>query len=160
EPVSLILTGVILSICCGAATLMLAYLLPDGGRSVSRWAVGTLSESTPDVTLIIVGAVTALGLIVGTLLGPAMDVAALSDDEARSSGLDLGRLRASLFVLAGLLTAGAVVLAGPVGFVGLVCPHIVRKLSGPAHRPLVPGSALAGAALVIGADALDKAFAS
>ena len=54
------------------------------------------------------------------------------------------------------MTAGTVVLAGPIGFVGLICPHIVRVLIGPGHRPLIIGSALAGAALVVGADVAIK----
>ena len=67
-------------------------------------------------------------------------------------GLDLRRLRIVLFVLAGLLTAGSVLLAGPIGFVGLVCPHLVRLLIGPRHRPLIVGSALGGAILIVAAD--------
>ena len=71
-------------------------------------------------------------------------------------------MRLKLFVVAGLLTAGSVLLAGPIGFVGLVCPHFVRLLIGPRHRPLLIGSALAGASLVVGADtalrAIDKSL--
>jgi iron complex transport system permease protein len=159
EPISLILTGVIISILCGAATMFLGHLLPDGGFRVSRWAIGNLSEETSNLTLALVAAAALAGLLLGVSLGPSMDVAALSDDEARSTGLNLARLRVTLFILAGTLTAGAVVLAGPVGFVGLVCPHIVRRLCGPAHRPLILGSAIAGAALIVGADALSKVLA-
>jgi iron complex transport system permease protein len=57
-----------------------------------------------------------------------------------------------------VLTAGSVVLAGPIGFVGLVCPHVVRLGAGPGHRLLSVGAAMAGAALVIGADALVRAI--
>src|SRR5205085_2791747 len=120
--------------------------------------IGSLSEETSSGVLGLVAAGVGLGLIAGAALGPAMDVAALGDDEARSSGLGLARLRIGLFMLAGALTAGSVVLAGPVGFVGLVCPHIVRLSAGPSHRSLVLGSALAGGALVVGADALTKAL--
>jgi iron complex transport system permease protein len=87
-----------------------------------------------------------------TLAGRAMDAAALGDDEARSVGVNVGGLRALAFVLAGVLSAAAVVLAGPIGFVGLVAPHVVRLLAGPSHRTLIVGSALAGAALVLLAD--------
>ncbi len=159
EPVSLILTGVIVSILCGAVTMLLANLLGEPGFRVARWSIGALSEDTSDAALAIVGAGVAVGLCAGLYLGPAMDVASLSDDEARSSGVGLGRLRVVLFILAGALTAGAVVLAGPVGFVGLACPHLVRLLAGPSHRVLLLGSAITGAALVVGADALTKAIA-
>lgn len=157
EPVSLVLIGVIVSILCGAATMFLGSLLPDGGFRVSRWAIGNLSESVSDTTLVIATVAVGASLLLGFKLGRAMDVAALSDDEARSTGLNLHALRLGLFSLSGLLTAAAVVLAGPVGFVGLVCPHIVRRLCGPAHRPLIVGSALAGMALIVGADACTKA---
>jgi iron complex transport system permease protein len=65
-------------------------------------------------------------------------------------------VRIFLFAASGVLAAGAVVLAGPIGFVGLVCPHIARILSGPRHRTLIPAAMLAGAALLVGADALVK----
>jgi iron complex transport system permease protein len=58
-----------------------------------------------------------------------------------------------LFVTAGALSAASVVLAGPVGFVGLICPHAARLLAGPSHRVLVVGAALSGATLVVLADA-------
>jgi iron complex transport system permease protein len=64
----------------------------------------------------------------------------------------LGALRATLFLLAGALSAGSVLLAGPIGFVGLVCPHLARLLGGAAHRPLVVSSALLGGAVIVLAD--------
>jgi len=157
EPVSLVLVGVIVSIICGAATMFVAYLMPDRGFGVARWTIGALSDETGRGTLLAAGVVAVGGIAAGVALGPAMDVAAMGEDEAQSSGVAVGRLRLVLFVLSGLLTAGAVVLAGPVGFVGLVCPHIVRLLAGPGHRVLVVGAALAGATLIIGADAAVKA---
>jgi iron complex transport system permease protein len=158
DPVSLVLIGVIVSVVCGAGTMFLGQLLPDGGYRVSRWAIGSISEGVSDTALWVVTAGGLLGLLGGVTLGPAMDVASLSDDEAASTGLNLARLRIKLFVLSGILTAGAVVLAGPVGFVGLVCPHVVRLLIGPSHRALVIGSAIAGATLVVGADGLTRAL--
>ncbi|MEX0876709.1 MAG: iron chelate uptake ABC transporter family permease subunit, partial [Phycisphaerales bacterium] len=80
------------------------------------------------------------------------DVMALSEDEARSVGVRIGVIRIGQLVSAGTLTAVSIVLAGPIGFVGLVCPHIVRLLAGPSHRTLLIGSSLAGIALVVGAD--------
>ena len=62
----------------------------------------------------------------------------------------------TIFAAAGALTAAAVALAGLVGFVGLVVPHVVRLLWGPGHRRLLPASALLGAAFLVGADALAR----
>ncbi len=158
DPVPLILVGVIVSIIASAATLLIQNLLPDRGLSAGRWMLGSLRDGTPGWQLWGVGALTLVSAAWSVRLGPAMDASALSDDEAIGVGVRLGLLRAILFVLAGLLTAGSVVLAGPIGFVGLVCPHLVRLMAGPAHRPLVIGSAIAGAALVVLADALVKAI--
>ena len=157
DPVSLVLVGVIVGVICGAATMFVAHLMPDRGFSVARWTLGELSDETPRRTLLLASLAAGVTVTVAVALGPAMDVAALGDDEALSTGVPIARLRIALFLLSGVLTAVAVVLAGPVGFVGLVCPHIVRLLAGPAHRTLVLGSAVAGATLIVAADAAVKA---
>lgn len=156
EPVSLILVGVIISIVCGAGAMLVAHLLPDGGMSAMRWMMGALSDDVSAGRLWLLGAVTVVGIGIGLWYGRAMDAAAMGEDEARSVGVPLGRLRLVLFLASGVLTAGSVVLAGPIGFVGLVCPHVARLMAGPGHRVLVAGSALAGAAMIVGADALIK----
>lgn len=158
EPVRLILVGVIVSIICGSAMVFVQYLLPNRAFEVSRWMLGSLSDDNTARRIAVVGAATVAATIGAAALGRQMDAATLSEDEARSLGVRLGALRVTLFVLSGVLTAGAVVLAGPIGFVGLVCPHLVRLGAGPSHRTLVIGSALAGAALVVLADALVKAW--
>jgi iron complex transport system permease protein len=91
-------------------------------------------------------------------MGRVFDAASLGEDEARASGVPIGLVRAVQLIGAGVLTAGTIILAGPVGFVGLVCPHAARILLGPGHRTLIFGAALAGIALVVGADALVKAL--
>jgi iron complex transport system permease protein len=154
DPVSLVLVGVIVSIICGAGMLFIAHLMPPQLRlELSRWTVGSLSDEVGAAMLVMVLALSVAGMAAGVWLGPAMDVASLSEDEARSAGVAVGLLRLALFVLSGLLTAGAVLLAGPVGFVGLVAPHTARLVGGSAHRPLAVTAALAGASLVILADA-------
>ena len=160
EPVTLILVGVVVGILCGSAGAFIRQMLPDGGFAVARLLVGRLSD---DLSLPIVWgtlAVTALGAAIGAKLGPAMDAAAMSDDEARSVGVPVGAMRLTLFLVSGILTAGSVVLVGPIGFVGLVIPHAVRLITGPSHRTLILGSALAGAAAVVLADAGVRLFPS
>ncbi len=152
EPVSLVLVGVIVSVMCGAATMLVGQLMPDRGFGVARWTIGQLDDSVSWTRLRVIGAVALAGVGAGALCGRAMDAAALGEDEARSVGVPLSGLRLTLFACAGILTAGAVVLAGPIGFVGLVCPHVVRLLAGPSHTPLVLGAALAGAILLLAAD--------
>ena len=110
------------------------------------------------LNLININGVNLAGIGLGIFLGPAMDASALSDDEAKAVGVRLGSLRITLFVLAGALTAGTVLLAGPIAFVGLICPHIARIVLGPRHGPLLIGSAMLGAALVITADTASAAL--
>jgi iron complex transport system permease protein len=158
DPVSLVLIGVVSSIVAGAATMLITPTLPDQGLSISRWVLGGINEEAPRPLVLAILALALLATAAGLALARAIDIAALPDDEARSLGVNLPRLRLILFLLSGTLTAGAVVLAGPVSFVGLVCPHLVRLAAGPRTAPLVIGSALAGIVLVTGADIAARAI--
>jgi len=155
EPVTLILVGVIVSLIAGAGTALIQHLMPDRGLvATTRWLFGSLRDDTSRPAIAVVLGVSVAGASLAAILGRAMDAAALGDDEARSVGLPLDRLRLILFALAGALTAGAVLLAGPIGFVGLICPHAVRLVAGPGHRAVVIGSALIGGAVIVTADAI------
>ena len=156
DPVSLVLVGVIVSAICGALIMLLHHLGPTTGLmqgKITRWMMGRIPEYPEPVTLIAAGGLAVVGGAAGMVMGRAMDAATLSDDEARSVGLALGPLRVGLFILAGALTAGAVALCGPIGFVGLIAPHAARLLVGPRHTPLVPAAALVGIVIMVGADA-------
>ncbi len=153
DPATLILVGVIVSVICGALTELFLHLMPDRGLAVyARWVMGEISEETTWDRVGLIGAITLLGVVVSAVMGPALDAAALGHDEARSVGVPLGALHGMCFVIAGVLTAGTIVLAGPIGFVGLICPHLARAVGGPRHRGLVLVAALAGAALLVLAD--------
>lgn len=156
DPISMVLVGVIVSVVFGAAAVFVQHLMPDRGEQARRWLMGLLSDELRWRDIAVLGAITVCGVGASVWLGRAMDAATLGEDEARSVGVPLGKLRAAQFVLAGLLTAVTVVVAGPIGFVGLVCPHAARLLGGPGHRWLVVGAGIAGAALVVGSDALVK----
>jgi iron complex transport system permease protein len=154
DPLGLLLVGVIVNAINGAAIMCINYLMPQGLRGqMVLWTLGYLNENLSSRTPVVLLAIVLAGIAAAWWQGRAMDVASFSDAEAHSLGLNLPRIRLILFGIAGLLTSISVVLAGPIGFVGLICPHFVRLLLGPTHRPLIIGSALAGAALVVGADA-------
>ncbi len=160
DPVTMILIGVIVSVILGAATMLIASMMPDRGYSVSRWMMGMLRE---DIEIRDVWIAAAVFLVIvgwGVWAGRSFDAMALSEDEARSVGVHVAAVRIGQLVGAGALTAISIVLAGPIGFVGLVCPHIVRVLAGPSHRTLVIGSALCGFALVVGADTFVRVVAT
>lgn len=154
DPLALLLTGVILSTINGSLVMLFNYLIGPGGirEDVARWMMGFLNTNLNDTSLLIVIAATLVGLIVLLVKGRAMDVASLSDDEATSLGVNLKSLRLTLFLVASILTAGAVVVAGPIAFIGLVSPHIARLLLGPSHRPLLIAASVIGATLLIAAD--------
>lgn len=107
-----------------------------------------LGGSTVPLAAFIAG----LGLLVSISMAGTLDLLALGDRAAGHVGIDVQRLRFAAITTATLLTAGAVSYAGLIGFVGLVIPHIVRTIVGPANTILIPASALGGAVLVAGAD--------
>lgn len=154
DPVTMILVGVVVSIVCGSLMMLAANLIaPTQLITAQRYLMGNIREDVGWPQLGAILALTGLGTISGAAMGPWLDAGSLSEDEARSVGVNVPKLRLIVFALAGILTAGAVLLAGPVGFVGLICPHLARLVLGAPHRPLVIGSALVGGALVVGADA-------
>jgi iron complex transport system permease protein len=153
DPVALLLIGVMVSISFGALAMLLQQFLPDQGLArFSRWMLGSISEETPWSLLGLIAALTVAGIVAASVAGPRLDAATLADDEARSVGVNPHRMRTMCFFIAGTLTAGTVLLAGPIGFVGLVCPHIARLLVGASHRRLVIASALVGIGFVVAAD--------
>jgi len=153
DPVTILLVGVMVSAVAGAMIMLLQFLSPAADTdSLIRWMMGSISQFTQWHSLITGGIITIAGIIIGLLFSRALDVAVLHDDEAQTIGVNVNRLRTILFITAGLLTAAAVVLAGPIGFVGLVAPHIARSIVGPRHFALIIASALIGAALILFAD--------
>ncbi len=155
DTTALLLAGVILGSMFSAGTMLLEHLVPHGLRGdLLSWMSGRLPEIPNRAQLATLAVVTVLAWIVLARASKALDVSMLSDDEARSSGVALHALRRKLFWTGGVLAGVAVAYAGPIGFVGLVGPHIARRLLGPHHGLLVPGSALAGALLLVSADAV------
>jgi len=155
DPLGLLLVGVILSTINAAIIMFISYFsMGEAGirEDLFRWMMGYLNEGVGLATLRWVGVVTAAGLLLLVWLGRQMDAASFSDTEAHSLGVNLRFLRTALFIVSSVLAAGAVVLAGPLAFVGLICPHLARLLLGPGHRALLIGSAMLGGVLVIGSD--------
>ncbi|MEM1107437.1 MAG: iron ABC transporter permease [Planctomycetota bacterium] len=180
DPLGLLLTGVVLSTINGALIMLAVHLQPNLLRvELSEWMMGYLNVDHGAVASWLTGVIKdgstfwvgfpwLLFSIGGFLLtgfwllwrqARAMDVATLSPGEAEAMGVNLRRLRLVLFFVSSGLAAGAVVLAGPIAFVGLVGPHVARLLVGPSHRGLLWCSMLIGASLVILSDAAGAALA-
>jgi iron complex transport system permease protein len=150
--VSLVLTGVALNAIAGAAIGYLNFAATDAQlRSIVFWSLGSLGGATWD-TILPPTLLVALGTIALLRFTQPLNILVLGEREAEHLGVDTERLRITVIVLAALVAGSSVAVAGIVGFVGLVVPHLVRLLAGPDHRTLLPASALAGAALLLGAD--------
>jgi iron complex transport system permease protein len=93
-----------------------------------------------------------LGMIALWVFSRSLDAMQLGDDTANTLGIRVERIKLFVVIAASLATAAAVSYAGIIGFVGLIAPHVMRRLGGPAHRTLIPSSAFAGAALLVLSD--------
>jgi iron complex transport system permease protein len=157
----LVLAGVSLSALLSAVVAVAIERLARGTASeaILAWLAGSLAgRGWGDL------AAAAPEAIGGALLGaatiPALNVLRLGEGRAASLGVDVVRLQWALLVASTLLTAAAVALAGLLGFVGLVVPHLARRVVGADLRVLVPASVLVGASLVVLADALARTLAA
>ncbi len=152
--VTLLLAGVVFSAFAGA---IVTFLLVSHDRlqlrlaSVLGWLMGGVSVVTW-TQLAVSAALVGLALAVSIMVGWRLDALALGEEAAATLGIDVERSKRSITAVAALLTAAAVSIAGLVAFVGLVAPHAVRLVVGPAHARLIPAAALGGAAFVVLAD--------
>ncbi|MEZ5189648.1 MAG: iron ABC transporter permease [Schumannella sp.] len=156
EVVTLLLTGIAVNAFAGAGLAFVLFSASAANREqIVFWQLGSLGGSLWREELVV--AVVAIPcIVVAILLGRRFDVLALGERNARHLGVDVERLRIVSVVLVALMTGVAVAFAGIIAFVGLVVPHLIRMLLGPAHRPLILTSAFAGAALLVWADLLAR----
>jgi iron complex transport system permease protein len=146
--VRVLLTGVVVASACGALVTLVLVLADNGQlRGMMFWLAGDLGWAAhPRIML----AAALLATIVVTIISRPLDVLATGETTAQSLGLDLTRWRIVIVVLSGLLTAGAVIQGGTIGFIGLVIPH----------RVVVPAAALAGGTLLAAADLVARTAAA
>jgi iron complex transport system permease protein len=153
---TMLLAGIAIGAIAGALNSLLSYFADnDMLRQMSLWQMGNLSTANwSRVAIIAVVAVLLVGLFPRD--SRALNALLLGESEARHLGIDVQRVKRRLIVLTALGIGTSVAMAGMIGFVGLVIPHAIRLLIGPDHRWLLPGSALAGAILLIVADSLAR----
>ena len=157
---TMLLAGIALSAMAGALTGVLIFLANDQQlRDVTFWSMGSLAGATwPKLAL---GAALILPLLLlAPLLGRGLNALALGEAQALHVGLDVQRLKSRAILATALATGVAVALAGSIGFVGLVVPHLLRLIAGPDNRALLPASALLGGALLVFADMLARSIAA
>lgn len=147
----LLLTGVILAAGWGAV-INLLLILADAQNihSMLFWLMGDLSMAVsphPAILLVLL-----LALLTSWFLARDLNLLSQGEHKAQTLGSPVGLVRKITFVIAALSTAIAVSMAGTIGFVGLVIPHLLRLLIGSNHRLLLPASVLAGGSLLVLAD--------
>jgi len=154
-PLYIILTGVGMQAMLFAVIAMLTFFFADRAPAFVAFTVGSLgSAGWTDAGVALLP--TCVG-IAATLLGlRQLDALLLDDDSAGGIGVAVERTRLLGCALAALLTAGAVSVAGMVGFVGLMVPNAMRLIVGPRHRTLIPITVLGGALLVIATDQISR----
>jgi iron complex transport system permease protein len=152
EVVTLVLTGIAVNAFAGAGIGLLTFASDDRQlRTIASFNLGSLAGATwPAVAAVL--PVAAGGVVVALRCAKQLDLLALGEAPAAHLGVRVQRLTFWLIVAVALLTAAATAFTGVVVFVGLVVPHVVRLAAGPAHRIVVPASALAGAVVLVAAD--------
>ncbi|MGY0155685.1 FecCD family ABC transporter permease [Edwardsiella tarda] len=162
DPVlTLVLIGIALGTLCGAGISLIKTLADPYTQlpSITFWLLGSLATiSATDLALM--APLILLGCVPMLLLRWRINLLTLSDDEANSLGVNVKRLRLILIVSATLVTAAAVSVAGIIGWIGLVIPHIGRLLVGDNHQSLLPLSIALGALLLLITDTLARTLSS
>ena len=160
EPITLLLVGVIVNAVNGSMFLLLNAITRERpGISPLMFLVGGINTTLTDQQKWTALTVIAAGWLVLMYISGQLNVASLSEAEAESLGVRIHRLRWMGLIVASLVTASAVAISGPIGFVGLVCPHLARLMVGRDVRRLLPVATGLGAALLAVADAASRYLA-
>jgi iron complex transport system permease protein len=160
EVLVLVLAGIIIGTLFGAGVSLLTYLADpyDQLPAITFWLLGSLAATRPEDLWAALPSL-LLGLIPLVLLRWRVNLMSLGDEEAQALGVNTGTVRLALIVSATLMSAAAVSLAGMVGWVGLVVPHLARMLVGPNYSRLLPASMVLGAGYLLLVDTLARTAA-
>ncbi|SDS02371.1 FecCD family ABC transporter permease [Microterricola viridarii] len=152
EVVTLVLTGIAINAFAGSALALLTFLGDSASREqIIFWQLGSLNGARWE-QIAIIAPLVLIGLIIAFGLARTLDLFSLGERGARHLGVNVEFVRILVIVVVAVLVSAAVAFAGIIAFVGLVIPHLMRMVLGPAHRPLLIASVLGGALLMAGAD--------
>jgi iron complex transport system permease protein len=156
---AVLLAGVAITAICMAGTGVLTLVASDAQlRSLTFWTMGSLAGGSW-ATLAVAALFTAPVVLAAPALAQPLDAWLLGEAESFHLGVDVDRLKRRVVLLVAVAVGTAVALAGVINFVGLVVPHLVRLVSGPSHRRLLPASALGGALLLTVGDVVARTVA-
>ncbi|MGB2403071.1 MAG: FecCD family ABC transporter permease [Akkermansiaceae bacterium] len=160
SPSTMLLGGVAISFFFSSLILLLQYLSDPGSSfRVLHWLMGDLSRASIDSVLQLTPFVIS-GIIIVSILHRELNLLSITDDIAASRGVNVPRTQMLLFFAVSLMVAGIITVCGPIGFVGIMAPHICRLLIGPNHRFLIPASILFGASFLTLCDTLARNITS
>ncbi|SDF00306.1 FecCD family ABC transporter permease [Sporolituus thermophilus] len=154
----LLLAGVALGSLLNALLSSIMALHTKQLGPILFWLLGSLGNPPENLTLM--AALIAIGLAGIMLFARDLDILATGDENAQFLGVDVAKVKVSLLLCTTLITGTVVAVSGIIGFIGLIVPHMLRKLIGPEHRLLLPACALWGAIFLLWADSVTRLFAS
>ncbi len=150
----LLLTGVVVAAGWGALISFMLAISPNSDlQTMLFWLIGDMSRATLPI---FANAILLAGLTLALALARSLNLLARGDLAAAALGENPARIRVSVYFIASLLTAAAVTVAGGIGFVGLIIPHVIRLLTGADHRSLLPNTVLLGGSFLVVADTLAR----
>lgn len=153
---TMLLAGIALGALAGAATGVLVYMADDRQlRDLTFWGLGSLAGATWS-KIVAAGPIIAVVLIAAPMLARGLNALALGEAAAGHLGIQVQRIKSVAIVTVAAATGATVAVAGGIGFIGIVVPHMLRLSIGPDHRYLLPASALLGAILLLLADAVSR----
>lgn len=153
---TMLLAGIALNALASAGTGLTMLVADDAQlRDITFWILGSLGGATWE-TLAAAGPLIFIGMVLAPFLARALNIIALGEVEARDLGVPVEWLKKGVVLITALTVGAAVAVSGIIAFVGLVVPHLLRITFGPDHRMLLPGSALLGASLMLGADVISR----
>lgn len=160
SPERMILSGVIVTTFLSSVIVFVTALMDATRiRSFTFWLLGDLSGGSSEATLV-AGIVAIFGTVMLVLNARSLNLLMLGERDAFDLGVEVGRVRLTVFVVASLLIGTSVASSGSVGYVGLVVPHMVRLAFGSDNRLVIPASALAGGLFVVLADTVARTVIS
>jgi len=154
---SLILSGIIISAILSAGISLIKFLADEQVNAIIFWLMGSfIGKDWIDVLLLVVIVLPCSGVLL--LFARELDIMTFGDRVSDSLGIETGRVRKLILIIASLATSACVAVSGIIGFVGLIIPHFVRMILGPGNRLLIPCSFLCGCILLLGADTVTRVF--
>lgn len=155
DPLRLTLAGVALGAVLSGITTGISLSDPDAFDSMRSWNAGSLLGRGFDVIVPILPFVAA-GLVLALLLGPGLNAVGLGEDVARAQGANVAGIRIGVIIAVTLLAGAATALAGPIAFIGLMVPHVIRWTFGVDQRGILPLSAVLAPVILLLADVLGR----